>query len=97
MAAEGPCLGSHRLRAAQRRQKALPASLLLCSLSLNISVRGMDETDVFRLVSSLNTGLKDKVEHKTIAKEVRREKILRNLQPGSANTYKTHQNKPQYI
>lgn len=75
-AAEGPCLHSYRPRAAQRRQKALPASFLFYSLSLNTSARGTDQTDVSRLISSLNTDLKDKVEHKTIAKEVRREEKL---------------------
>jgi len=37
------------------------------------SARGIDVTVVFSLISSLNTDLKDKVKHKNIAKQVRRE------------------------
>lgn len=59
------------------------------------SARGTDETDIFRLVSSLNTALKDKVEHKNVTKQVQREQKWKDLQPGSAHNYKTRPNKPQ--
>lgn len=76
------------------RKPCLNHSCFALSAS-NTSARGTDETDVFILVSSLNTDLKDKVEHKTIAKQVRRVQKWKDLQPGSASSYKTHPNKPQ--